>query len=97
MTGFELLYRRLLPFEHPLYRVVNAVLREKTRCFPFRPRLLAVGGRSSNYCMHRWSVRQPVRTLGSFYGTWRNARAHRPQDIAGTSEGNLHLFGVVTC
>jgi SAM-dependent methyltransferase len=240
MTGFELLYRCLLPFEHPLYRMVNAVLREKARCFPFRPRLLDVGGRSSNYTvgiaadvvvtelprtsavqqklalgatdelirkirsrrsnivdytfddltrtsldrssfdlaaaveviehvedddifvanlrsvlkdggcavlttpngdvvrnnnpdhvrhykkeemsellrrhfrqvdvsyavmqdedlrrgMHRWSVRQPVRTLGSFYGNWRNARTHRPQDIAGTSEGTLHLFAVVTC
>jgi SAM-dependent methyltransferase len=240
MTGFELLYRSLLPFEHPLYRMVNAVLREKARRLPLRPRLLDVGGRSSNYTvgiaadvvvtelprisilqqqlelgatdeliqrirkrrsnivdyvfddltttsldrfsfelavaveviehveddesfvanlrsvlknggcavlttpngdfvhnnnpdhvrhyrkqelsellqrhfgqvdvsyavmqdddlrrgMQRWTVTRPLRTLGSFYGNWRNARTHRPQDIAGISEGTLHLFAVVTC
>jgi SAM-dependent methyltransferase len=240
MTGFELLYRCLLPFEHPLHRMVNAVVREKARCLPSRPRLLDVGGRSSNYTvgiaadvvvtelprtsavqhqlalgatdelvqrirkrrsnivdyvfddltstsldrssfelavaveviehveddesfvanlrsvlkkggcavlttpngdfvhnnnpdhvrhykkeelsellrrhfsqvdvsyavmqddnlrrgMQRWSVRRPFRTLGSFYGNWRNSRTHRLQDIGGTSEGTLHLLAVVTC
>jgi SAM-dependent methyltransferase len=47
--------------------------------------------------MQRWSVKRPFRTLGSFYGNWRNARMHRLQDIAGTSEGTLHLLAVVTC
>jgi SAM-dependent methyltransferase len=49
MTPYELLYRSLLPLEHPLYQQIHAALRSVVNARNGRTRVLDVGGRTSSY------------------------------------------------
>jgi SAM-dependent methyltransferase len=49
MTPYELLYRCLLPLDHPLYQQVHTALRSVVNERHRRTRVLDVGGRTSNY------------------------------------------------
>ena len=49
MTMFELLYRSVRPFDHPLYQRVFRILRDLQRSTDSGFRVLDVGGRRSNY------------------------------------------------
>lgn len=48
-TRFEMLYRFLLPFEHPLHQRVQQILKRTARSAVADAELLDVGGRRSNY------------------------------------------------
>lgn len=57
-TPFELLYRFLLPFEHPLHQRVQRILRHAARGAVADAELLDVGGRRSNY-----TIGVPIKVL----------------------------------